>query len=92
VFDAAKAGCPVAKDVLSEWGRYVAMGINSMVKIFMPECIVLAGGVAKAGEDLLSLLTPHLLPEAVIRFSALRGNAGIIGAALTGKGNEVIVC
>ncbi len=92
VFDAAKAGCPVAKDVLSEWGRYVAMGLNSMVKIFMPQCIVLAGGVAKAGEELLSLLTPHLLPEAVIRFSALGGNAGIIGAALTGKGNEVIVC
>ncbi len=82
VFAAAKAGCPVASQVLATYGEYVAMGLNSMVKIFMPECIVLAGGIAKAGDDLLSLLSPHLLPEARLRISALGGNAGIIGAAV----------
>lgn len=81
VFDAAAQNCPTAKAVLSTYGEYVAMGLNSFVKIFMPECIVLAGGIAKAGDALLDILTPHLLPEAVIRLSSLGGNAGIIGAA-----------
>lgn len=85
VFDAADNGCAVANAVLDEWGRHVAMGLNSMVKIFMPECIVLAGGIAKAGDKLLCRIAPHLLPEAFIRFSTLGGNAGLIGAALTAK-------
>lgn len=81
IFKAAADGCPVANEVLDRYAATLADGLNSLVKIFMPTCIVLGGGIANAGEALLSRLTPHLLPEAVIRTSALGGNAGVIGAA-----------
>lgn len=81
IFDADQDGCPVAHDVLVQYGKYVAMGLNSFVKIFMPECIVLAGGITKAGDRLLHFITPHLLPEADIRLSSLGGDAGVLGAA-----------
>ncbi len=82
VFAAAAQGCPVADEVLAAYAEQLALGINSLVKIFMPECIVLAGGLAGAGDALLDRLSPHLLPEASLRLSALGGNAGVIGAAL----------
>lgn len=82
VFEAVKKGCPTASQVLARYGEYVAMGLNSFVKIFMPECMVLAGGITKAGDVLLSAITPHLLPEADLRLSTLSGDAGILGAAL----------
>ncbi len=81
LFDAVSQDCPVAKDVLARYGEYTAMGLNSFIKIFMPECIVLAGGVTKAGQPLLDAITPHLLPEADVRLSTLSGDAGILGAA-----------
>ncbi len=82
VFAAIEKGCPTAKDVLCQYGRYMAMGLNSFVKIFMPQCMVLAGGITKAGDVLLDVITPHLLPEADVRLSQLGGDAGILGAAL----------
>lgn len=82
MFEAVRQGCPVANGVLARYGEYVAMGLNSFVKIFMPECIVLAGGITNAGDTLLDVITPHLLPEADIRISTLGGDAGILGAAL----------
>ncbi|MBR5135215.1 MAG: ROK family protein [Clostridia bacterium] len=81
IFETAAAGCPVASEVLAVYGEQLALGLNSFVKIFMPECIVLAGGIANAGDALLALIAPHLLPEANVRISPLRGNAGILGAA-----------
>lgn len=81
IFKAAADGCPAASEVLDRYAATLADGLNSLVKIFMPTCIVLGGGIANAGEALLSRVAPHLLPEAVIRTSALGGNAGVIGAA-----------
>lgn len=82
IFEAAKDGCPVADAVLEEYAAVLAQGINSLTKIFMPERVVLAGGIAKAGDSLLKRLTPHLLPEADVRLSLLGGHAGILGAAI----------
>ncbi len=82
VFEAAADGCPVADAVLEEYARMLALGINSLTKIFMPERIVLAGGIAKAGEALTARLSPYLLPEADICLASLGANAGMIGAAL----------
>ena len=81
VFAAVERGCPTAQAVLTHYGKYMAMGLNSFIKIFMPECIVLAGGIIKAGRPLLNAIAPHLLPEADLRLSTLGGDAGILGAA-----------
>ena len=53
-----------------------------MVHIFQPEVTVLSGGISLQGDYLLGLLAPYLLPEAVVRTTALEGNGGLIGAAL----------
>lgn len=83
-FYAARAGCEVARKVTEEYGRYIAIGINSLVYIFQPQMIVLAGGIANEGENLLSLVRPHLLNPSVLTVTTLKGNGGIIGAALLG--------
>ena len=85
LFAAAKDGCPVASDVLAAYGETLAAGLNSLVKMLMPQCIVLAGGITGAGQALLDVITPHLLPEADIRITALGGHAGLLGAALLCK-------
>lgn len=81
-FDAKEKGCPVATELLAEYGRIFAAGINSLVFIFQPEMIVLSGGVSNQGEELLSLMRPHLLPEANVAITSLKSNGGIIGAAV----------
>nr|WP_304578975.1 ROK family protein [uncultured Acetatifactor sp.] len=82
VFGAARKGCREAVEVLQEYAGILAMGINSMVHIFQPEVTVLSGGISLQGDYLLGLLAPYLLPEAVVRTTALEGNGGLIGAAL----------
>ncbi|MCI9229828.1 MAG: ROK family protein [Lachnospiraceae bacterium] len=84
VFGAAQRGCREAVEVLQEYARILAMGINSMVHIFQPEVTVLSGGISLQGDYLLGLLAPYLLPESVVRTTALEGNGGLIGAALLG--------
>lgn len=83
-FRAAKLGCPVAKQLLEKYGEWLAVGINSLVHIFQPEMIVLSGGIANEGENLLALIRPHLFPEANVAVTKLKGNGGIIGASLLG--------
>lgn len=82
LFAVAKDGCPVADTVLKEYGETLAAGLNSLVKMLMPQCIVLAGGITGAGQALLDVVAPHLLPEADIRLTTLGGHAGLLGAAL----------
>lgn len=82
VFDAKEKGCPVAKAVLDEYGRMFAAGVNSLVFIFQPDMIAVSGGVSNQGEALMSLIRPHLLPEANIAVTALKSDGGIIGAAV----------
>ena len=81
-FDAKEKGCPVATELLAEYGRIFAAGLNSLVHIFQPEVIAISGGVSNQGEALLELIRPHLLPRANVKTTTLKGDGGIIGAAL----------
>lgn len=82
VFIAADKGCPVANEVLNIYFSNLALAINSYVKIFMPELVVLSGGLTNEGEGFISRLRPHLLPEAQVVLSPLKGYCGLFGAAL----------
>ena len=77
-------GCPAAKAVLKEYSRLLSVGINSLVKIFQPEMIVLSGSIAREGQTFLDYVNPHLVPEARVMTTALAGDGGLIGAALVG--------
>lgn len=82
VFAAVAQSCPVAEAVLEKYISYLADGLNSLTYIFQPQMTVLAGGVAKAGDVLMERLKPLLIPRANAAISTLRGNSGIIGAAM----------
>lgn len=84
VFDANEQGCPIAYEILAEYGRVLADGINSLIHIFQPEVIALAGGIANQGESLLALFKDKLYPTCTVATTTLNGNGGIIGAALLG--------
>lgn len=83
-FKAAKKGCPAALELLKDYGETLALGINSLVKIFQPQITVLSGGIAIQGEYLLSFIRPYLLPDTAVRTTELEGNGGLIGAAILG--------
>ncbi len=81
-FAAAAAGCPTAQQVLSEYGRMLSVGINSILKVFRPEVIVLSGSIAREGKTLLDYIRPWQLPDAVVKTTLLDGDGGLIGASL----------
>ncbi|MCC3374792.1 ROK family protein [Cohnella sp. REN36] len=88
--EAAKAGDPLAAEVLREAGRALGAGLVSMVHMANPELIILGGGASHIGEPLLGPMR-DMLDERVIG-SMGRGvrivpptlgtEAGAIGAAL----------
>lgn len=81
-FIAAERGCPIGQHLLDEYFESFALALNSIVKIFMPELVIIAGGITKEGEGFLGRLRPHLLPETEVVISPLKGECGLFGAAL----------
>ena len=90
VFDAAKAGNPVAEGLVDRYIAYLAAGLSTFITIFRPEIIILGGGVAAAGDRLFVPLREKLqtctfgaeeigLPPVVP--ARLGNDAGLVGAA-----------
>ena len=91
VFQAARQGDDIARDLVRQEVDYLAVGLANLVHLFSPQVITLGGGVAVGGADLL--LAP--LRKAVLQrcgswvdreglritSSRLGGNAGLLGAA-----------
>jgi glucokinase len=86
----AREGDPLAVDLLMDLGRWVGEGAAVLATILDPSVIAIGGGVAAAGELLLTSVVEafesHLparahRPEAALRLAALGNSAGIIGAA-----------
>lgn len=82
IFKAMAKGCSIAQKVFDEYIRYLAMGINSLVNIFGPDAVVLAGGVTRQGKKLLEPLKKHIKSDIRIEISTLQNDAGSLGAAM----------
>lgn len=90
VSEAAKQGDPVAKRIFTIVGEYIGIGLASVVNLLNPEKIIIGGGVAAAGELLLTPIKESLIKRAMpIAGSAveivpaqLGNSAGVIGASL----------
>ena len=90
VFDAARAGDPVAVSVYHYYIDCLAQAVASVVNLLDPEVIVLGGGVSKAGNFLLDPLIaqyPQYVlfndqPLPPVRIARLGPEAGIIGASM----------
>ena len=93
-FDAAWAGCEVAKKVVDDYFTAIAEGLTNIVNIFQPQAIVIGGGVSRQGDKLLNPIKEHvykycygsgLVDVAKISIAQLGNDAGIVGAAFLGK-------
>ena len=91
VYEASKAGDEVAREVVRETARLIGTGVANLINIFNPDVVVLAGGVAQAGDDLFSPLRAEVHRRAFkpavdacrIVPGALGGAAGVVGAVAT---------
>ncbi len=82
-FDALKVDCPVAKAVYDKYLNYLAVGIKSIIMVFGPDAVVLAGGITNEGDLLLKPLKEKIGKTSVeIIISSLQSDAGALGASL----------
>jgi len=89
---AAAAGDPVAKAVWVEIGTEIGANLANLIWLLNPDCIVIGGGVAQAGELLLEPIrasirarTMHVYTDNLdIVPATLGSDAGVIGAAALG--------
>ncbi|HUU58985.1 MAG TPA: ROK family protein [Phycisphaerae bacterium] len=86
---ARRAGDALAVEVWDRAVHYLAVACVNICRIFDPERIVLAGGLTKAGDDLMDPLREHFrqmhwtlsAPKTELLLSSLGNDAGVIGAA-----------
>jgi len=91
VYEAARAGDPLAVKVVDETAHYLAVGIANLINAFNPDVLVICGGVTRAGEHLLAPLRLGVAQRAFkpavaacrIVLGELVDTAGVYGAART---------
>jgi glucokinase len=89
-FTAKLQGDTYANEVINQYINYLGEGILNFCNIFRPEIIVLSGGIAQQGKDLLDPLISHCekndygfkgTPKVKITTAKLGYDSGIIGSA-----------
>ncbi len=93
VFAAADAGDDLARRIVEETADYLAAGITNILHVLNPEMVVLTGGMMGAGEAFLERVRQRVRRSAFERarsgcpivWSALGGDAGVLGAALAAE-------
>lgn len=87
IFDAGKAGDPVALEILDTYYDYMGQFLGSMCSAIDPEAVVLGGGVSKAGNMLLEGIVPyfkkyvfHAASGVKFALASLGNDAGAYGA------------
>ncbi|MGI8952101.1 MAG: ROK family protein [Chitinophagaceae bacterium] len=90
VYDAAKAGDELAKEIYEYTGKILGMGLANFVMFSSPEAIILFGGLTKAGDLILKPTREHMEANLIqvfqnkvkILVSHLReSDAAILGAS-----------
>ena len=89
ISDAVEQGDTFARWVMEETGRWLGIGIGSLINLLNPEMVVLAGGMINAGDVLFAPVRETARAQcfdvpgkrAEIVPAGLGGDAGVIGAA-----------
>lgn len=89
ISDAAREGDEFSKWVFVETGRWLGVGIGSMINMLNPEKVVLGGGMIAAGDVLFNSVRETAMSQCFdvpgkrveIVPAGLGGDAGVIGAA-----------
>ena len=87
IFDAAKEGDEVAKEIVEEFGEILGRALANITAVTDPEAIVIGGGVSKAGDIVTDVVSKYYKPNAfhacrtcVIKLAELGNDAGMYGA------------
>jgi glucokinase len=87
---AARDGDAVSIAILADVGHWLGVGIGGLVNILDPEIVVIAGGVAEAGDLLLdparaayrdTVEAAEMRPHVPIVMAAHGNHTGVVGAA-----------
>lgn len=95
IADAARAGDPLARDLILETARWLGIGVVTLMHTIDPEMVLLGGAMTFGGDsdplgrefidrvrsEVRSRTFPVLAEKTVIRYASLGGDAGSIGAA-----------
>jgi glucokinase len=88
IFDCAKKGDKLAKEVVEEACRYLGLALSHIAQVVDPEVFVIGGGVSKAGEILTETIKKYYnsyviasLKDKEFKLATLGNDAGIYGAA-----------
>jgi glucokinase-like ROK family protein len=79
VIEAADAGDPLARDTLTEAGRYLGIAIGNLINLLNPSMVVVGGGTSRAGELLMAPLREAAMTRAL---PALRERVQIVQTPL----------
>ncbi len=60
IFDAAKTGDLLASEIIDSAVTYISIGIDTLIKLFNTECIVLSGGLLKNGDMLIDKIREEI--------------------------------
>jgi glucokinase len=81
------AGDPFCVETFNRYVKYLAVGVGNLMKLFNPDLIVIAGGIANTGDLLLNPLREQIKTtlmnqgqECPIEKSVLGSKAGVYGA------------
>lgn len=87
IFDAAKDGDGLAKDLVEQLGRILGRALSFVSSVVDPEVFVIGGGVSKAGDILIDVIEKyyrqdafHASRETKFALATLGNDAGIYGA------------
>ncbi|MCR5529531.1 MAG: ROK family protein [Saccharofermentans sp.] len=93
-FEAMRRGDETGKAVVDMYIDYLADGLANAINTFMPEVLVIGGGVCNEGDPLIvplrekTLSRPYFGPgvkKTQIKLAQMGNDAGIVGAAMMGK-------
>ncbi|MES2179602.1 MAG: ROK family protein [Gemmatimonadota bacterium] len=93
VYEAARQGDQVASEIVRDTAKYLGAGVANLLNVFNPDIVVLAGGVAAAGDALFVPLRVEVRRRAFspavravkIIPGELLGTAGVVGAVASFK-------
>jgi len=92
-FVAMRQGDKYAEELIDKYTDYLADGLANAINAFMPEVLVVGGGVCNEGDPLLipmrekTMSRPYFgpgVPKTEIRLAQMGNDAGIVGAAMMG--------
>lgn len=88
IFDHAKNGDAIAKELVEIVGEYLGLALANVAGVVDPEVFVIGGGVSKAGEILITTIKKHYennvmyaLKDRKFALATLGNDAGIYGSA-----------